>query len=143
FYKPQTSLEKIMEAAQHAAIHEDIMQMPMGYETIVGESGTKLSGGQRQRVAIARAILHKPTVLLLDEATSHLDTATESRVDTHLSQLDCTRIVIAHRLSTIINADQIICLIDGQIVEQGTHDELMASRGHYYQLHHNNVIANI
>jgi ABC-type bacteriocin/lantibiotic exporter with double-glycine peptidase domain len=141
FYKPQTSLEKIMEAAQHAAIHKDIVQMPMGYETIVGENGAKLSGGQRQRVAIARAVLHKPKVLLLDEATSHLDTATEAQVDTHLSQLDCTRIVIAHRLSTIINADQIICLKDGQIVEQGTHDRLMATRGYYFQLYQNNIIA--
>jgi ABC-type bacteriocin/lantibiotic exporter with double-glycine peptidase domain len=125
FGAPASMLEQIIEAAQFAAIHDDIMQMPMGYETQVAEGGSGLSGGQIQRITIARALVRKPAILVLDEATSHLDAATEHIVDQNLSQLACTRIVIAHRLSTIRNADRILVLDGGAIVEQGTHEDLL------------------
>jgi ABC-type bacteriocin/lantibiotic exporter with double-glycine peptidase domain len=128
---PDLALEQITVAAHQAAIHDEIMQMPMGYETHVGEGGSALSGGQRQRLAIARALAHRPVFLLLDEATSHLDVLTEYQVDEHLSSLSCTRIVIAHRLSTMRNADVILVLDQGTIVERGTHDQLVARRGYY------------
>jgi ABC-type bacteriocin/lantibiotic exporter with double-glycine peptidase domain len=128
---PDLSLEQVTVAARQAAIHHEIMQMPMGYETYVGEGGSALSGGQRQRLAIARAIAHRPVFLLLDEATSHLDVLTECRVDEHLSSLNCTRMVIAHRLSTVRNADVILVLDQGTIVERGTHDQLVARNGYY------------
>ncbi len=125
------SLENVTEAARIAEMHDEIMQMPMGYETIIGEGGSTLSGGQRQRIAIARALVFKPPILILDEATSHLDVKTESRVDKNLSELSCTRVVIAHRLSTIRNSDNILVLNKGAIVESGTHDELAAEAGFY------------
>jgi ABC-type bacteriocin/lantibiotic exporter with double-glycine peptidase domain len=128
---PYLSLEQITVAAHQSAIHDEIMQMPMGYETYVGEGGSALSGGQRQRLAIARALAHRPVFLLLDEATSHLDVLTECRVDEHLSSSNCTRIVIAHRLSTVRNADVILVLDQGTIVERGTHDQLVARNGCY------------
>jgi ABC-type bacteriocin/lantibiotic exporter with double-glycine peptidase domain len=131
---PDLSLEQITAAAHQAAIHDEIMQMPMGYETHVGEGGSALSGGQRQRLAIARALANRPVFLLFDEATSHLDVLTECRVDEHLSSLNCTRIVIAHRLSTMRNADVILVLDQGTIVERGTHDQLVARRGYYAAL---------
>src|SRR5436305_11532943 len=128
---PMIDKEQVAEAAKIAAIDGDIMSMPMGYETYVSEGGSALSGGQRQRLAIARAIAHKPALLLLDEATSHLDVATEQRVAEHLQTLACTQIIIAHRLSTIRNADVILVLDQGTIVEQGSHHELL-QRGSYY-----------
>lgn len=128
---PSLSLDRIREVARLAAIDEDIMRLPMGYETWLSEGGGGLSGGQRQRLALARALLTEPAFLLLDEATSNLDVMTESVVDEHLSNLDCTRIVIAHRLSTIRNADIILVLDGGKVVEQGTHDQLVALGGHY------------
>jgi ABC-type multidrug transport system fused ATPase/permease subunit len=106
----------------------------MGYETRIDEGGGSLSGGQRQRLAIARAIARRPRLLLLDEATSHLDVITERLVDRNLDTLSCTRVVIAHRLSTIQDADLIVVLENGSIVEQGSHRELLAVGGHYAEL---------
>jgi ATP-binding cassette, subfamily B, bacterial len=126
--------EKIVKAAQLAAIHQDILQMPMGYETLVSEGGSALSGGQRQRLAIARAIAHNPAILLLDEATSSLDVLTEQQVEQNLHAVDCTQVIIAHRLSTIRDADVIVVLDRGNIVEKGSHFELMVRNGYYAQL---------
>jgi ATP-binding cassette, subfamily B, bacterial len=131
---PEMSLERIARAAQAAALHEDIMRMPMGYETFVSEHGSALSGGQRQRLALARALAHAPSILLLDEATSALDVMTEQVVEQNLRALPCTQIIIAHRLSTIRNADLILVLDQGRIVEQGTHQQLIQGRGYYASL---------
>jgi ABC-type bacteriocin/lantibiotic exporter with double-glycine peptidase domain len=131
---PDMSLDDTILASVMATIHSEIAEMPMSYETLVAEGGTTLSGGQRQRLSIARALAHKPRILILDEATSHLDVKTEAELDENLNRLPCTRIVIAHRLSTVRNADQIIVLDGGRVVEQGSHDELMATRGRYAAL---------
>jgi ABC-type bacteriocin/lantibiotic exporter with double-glycine peptidase domain len=119
-------LKQVVWAAKMACIHDEIMQMPMQYDTRVAEGGSGFSGGQIQRLVLARALVNRPAVLLLDEATSHLDSLTEANVEENLNRLACTRIVIAHRLSTIRNADQIFVMEQGQIVEQGTHEYLVA-----------------
>ncbi len=131
FNNPDLSLPQIIEVAQKACLHEDIMRMPMGYETQIAEGGAGLSGGQRQRLALAHALANNPAILLLDEATSHLDVQTEEQVDRNLNALSCTRLVIAHRLSTVRNADLILVLLGGHIVERGTHDELVRQGGYY------------
>ncbi len=131
---PTRPLADLVEAARLAAVHDDIMAMPMGYHTLIGDMGASLSGGQRQRLALARALVHKPSILLLDEATSSLDAVTERTIQDNLQALRCTRIVIAHRLSTIMAADLILVMDGGQIVEQGTHDELMEHHERYAQL---------
>jgi ATP-binding cassette subfamily B protein len=134
---PDASAEEIIEAAKVAAAHDFIMGLPSGYNTRVGERGSALSGGQRQRIAIARTVLHSPKMLILDEATSALDYDTERRVCLNLAEEFQGRTVffITHRLSTIRNADQIIMMDQGSVVEQGTHEELMALRGRYYCLY--------
>jgi ABC-type multidrug transport system fused ATPase/permease subunit len=137
YAKPGSSLDEIKRAAQIAHCEEFILKFPEGYDTIVGERGIKLSGGQRQRVSIARAILASPKVLILDEATSSLDSESEEMIQDGLKQLRTgrTTFVIAHRLSTIRSADQILVMEGGEIVERGTHDELLARDGRYRQLY--------
>ncbi|HEX3127817.1 MAG TPA: ABC transporter ATP-binding protein, partial [Thermoanaerobaculia bacterium] len=130
-------LERVREAAAAAYADEFIMQLPNGYDTVIGESGVRLSGGQRQRLAIARALLKNAPILILDEATSHLDTESESLVQKALSNLMQGRstLVIAHRLSTVMRADRIVVVEGGQIVEEGSHNELMALGGTYRRLY--------
>jgi len=128
---PAIDMEGIIQAAKAAAIHDDIMKMPMEYETMVSEGGSALSGGQRQRLALARALANRPVLMLLDEATSALDVVTERLVEQNLHELACTQIIIAHRLSTIRNADLILVLDRGRIVERGTHQDLLTHGGYY------------
>lgn len=136
YAKPVASREEIEAAAKAANIHEDIMHMPEQYETKVGERGLRLSGGQKQRVAIARAILRQSPIIILDEATASVDVETERQIQKAINRLTGKRtiIAIAHRLSTIRNADLILVIHEGEIVEQGTHDELMREKGFYYRL---------
>lgn len=129
--------EQIEQAARIANAHEFIMQTEQGYDTNIGDRGGRLSGGQRQRVSIARAILKNPPILILDEATSALDTESERLVQDALERLmkSRTTVAIAHRLSTIKNADEICVMHEGEIVERGTHEELIALGGYYKKLH--------
>ncbi|MEB3332518.1 MAG: peptidase domain-containing ABC transporter [Synechococcaceae cyanobacterium] len=133
---PEASSEEIIEAATIACAHDFIMDLPAGYSTQVGERGAGLSGGQRQRIAIARTILQKPRMLIMDEATSALDYQTERVVSENLMQAlrGSTVLFITHRLSSIVNADMIVCMGNGAVLETGTHQELMAARGSYYVL---------
>ena len=133
---PSISMDKIISAAQIAEVHEFIEKLPQGYDTLVGERGQKLSGGQRQRISIARAILKDPPILVLDEATSSVDNETEAAIQRSLDKIivDRTTILIAHRLSTVRNADRIFVIEDGQIIEEGTHEELVKANNLYSNL---------
>jgi subfamily B ATP-binding cassette protein MsbA len=137
FSRPDASEEEIMRACRIARVDEFAESFVEKYDTVVGERGVKLSGGQRQRISIARAILAKPQILILDEATSSLDSESEALIQAGLSYLmqGRTTFVIAHRLSTIQRADQILVVEQGEIVEWGTHGELYAARGRYYDLY--------
>ena len=137
YAKEDATLEEIMEAAKAANIHEDILQMPDGYETKVGERGLRLSGGQKQRVAIARAILRKSPIIILDEATASVDVETEKQIQTAIAGIAGTRtiVAIAHRLSTIRNADLILVIHEGKVAESGTHAQLLAKDGIYARMH--------
>lgn len=135
-YSEEISFEQVVEAAKLAEAHAFIQDMPLGYNTQVGERGTSLSGGQKQRIAIARALLGEPQILVLDEATSSLDTESERRFQQNLTRIsrDRTTFIIAHRLSTVRNADCILVLDRGLLVEQGNHEQLMELQGLYYHL---------
>lgn len=129
--------EEVIDAARFANAHDFILEMPNGYDTVVGDRGMKLSGGQRQRIAIARAMIRQPELLIFDEATNALDTISESTVQRAIDEIakNHTVIIIAHRLSTIINADKIIVLNNGQICEKGTHEKLLKEKGEYHSLY--------
>ncbi len=134
--RPHASDDEVVEAARQANAHSFITELQDGYESMIGERGVKLSGGQAQRLSIARAILANPRILILDEATSNLDSESEQLIQQALAELMHTRttFVIAHRLSTVTSADIIVVLDDGQIVESGTHDDLMQRRGPYHEM---------
>jgi ABC-type transport system involved in Fe-S cluster assembly fused permease/ATPase subunit len=134
--RPGASQAEIEHAARLAQVHDFVMRLPEGYDTLVGERGLKLSGGEKQRVAIARTILKDPRLLILDEATSALDTRTEQEIAAALKAVarDRTTLIIAHRLSTVVEADQIIVLVDGRVAERGTHAELLARAGVYARM---------
>ena len=137
FGKPDASDEEVIAAAKMARAHDFIQRLPQGYDTMLGERGSGLSQGQRQLLAIARAILADPRILILDEATSSVDTRTERQIQAALEALMAgrTTFVVAHRLSTIRNADQVLVLNHGEIIERGTHDELLQQQGFYYELY--------
>ena len=137
FGRPGAADEEVIEAAKAAFAHEFIMELPHGYETMIGERGVRLSGGQKQRITIARAIIRNPSILVLDEATSSLDTESEHQVQKALEKLMSgrTTIVIAHRLSTVQKATRIAVMSSGRIIQEGTHAELLARGGLYQELY--------
>ena len=135
--KENATMEEVVAAAKAAHIHSFIMKLPQGYQTVISEDGGNISKGQKQLLTIARAMLYNARMLILDEATSNVDTSTERQIQKAMRELmkDKTCFVIAHRLSTIQNADKILVVDKGDVVEQGTHDELMAKKGFYYKLY--------
>jgi len=137
FAQPGASFEEIQLVARQANAHDFIVRCPQGYETIVGDRGLKLSGGERQRIAIARALIRQPQILIFDEATSALDNQSEALIQEAITAIasDRTVILIAHRLSTVVQADKIIVLENGMVVEEGTHDALLKEGGVYSTLY--------
>jgi ATP-binding cassette subfamily B protein len=136
--RPNCSFEEVEAAAKIANAHEFILQMPDGYDTIVGERGVGLSGGQKQRISLARALLKNPSIIILDDTTSAVDMETETQIQNELSSINSnnTVFIIAHRISSIKEADQILVVDNGKIVEAGNHEELMANQGYYYTVFH-------
>jgi ATP-binding cassette subfamily B protein len=136
YAKSAASKDEVIGAAIAANAHEFIIEKPDAYDTQVGERGDRLSGGEKQRIALARALLHDPAILILDEATSSVDTHTENKIKSALDNLAHKKTVIgiAHRLSTLENYDKLFVIDNGEIVEAGTHEELMARKGHFYGL---------
>jgi ATP-binding cassette, subfamily B, heavy metal transporter len=134
--RPEANDEEVYEAARAAHIHDFIVTLPAGYETMVGERGLKLSGGEKQRVAIARALLKNPRILIFDEATSALDSRAEKAIQAELERISegRTTLVIAHRLSTVMDANQILVLSHGRIAERGTHQQLLDAQGEYARM---------
>src|SRR5262249_29183144 len=134
---PAMSMERVTTAAQLAGAHDFILELPDGYDTIVGERGSTLSGGQRQRIAIARALVSDPRILIFDEATSALDYESERIIQQNMQEIARGRtvLIIAHRLSTVRTADRIVTLDRGRLVEDGTHDALIKTGGRYASLH--------
>ena len=134
---PEATEEEVFEAARLARIHEHIHSLPNGYDTVIGEQGIKLSGGQRQRISLARAFVKKAQILILDEATSELDTQTEKEIQESLHQISRgrTTFVVAHRLSTVVNADRIVVMESGRVLEEGSHEELLGKNGLYRRLY--------
>jgi ATP-binding cassette subfamily B protein len=141
--RPDATDEQVKAAARISLAHDFILRLPDGYDTMLGERGNNLSHGQRQLISIARAALANPRILILDEATSSVDTRTERLIQRALADLmnGRTSFVVAHRLSTIRNADQVLVVIEGQIVERGTHQQLLARRGKYYDLYTSNTLG--
>ena len=135
--RPNATMEEVIAAAKRAEIYDDIMAMPDGFDTYVGERGMRLSGGQKQRISIARIFLKDPPVLILDEATSALDSLTEAKIQSAFDALakDRTTLIIAHRLSTIRKATRILFVADGKIAEQGSHETLLEKNGAYAELY--------
>ena len=135
--KPNANIEEIHTAAKAAAIYDDIMEFDKGFDTVIGERGVTVSGGQKQRIAIARALLTNPKVLILDDALSAVDTKTEREILNHFveTRKNKTNIIIAHRISALSNADKIIVIDSGKIVETGTHQELLTTGGIYKELY--------
>ena len=131
------TMEQVIESCKIAEILAEINDMPMGFNTIISDMGMNISGGQRQRIVLARAIVNQPSLLIFDEATSSLDSVNERKIYNNIYSKNCTRIIIAHRLTTIADADYIYVLKDGEIVEQGTHEELFKMNGEYSRLYQN------
>ncbi|HHK6800778.1 TPA: ATP-binding cassette domain-containing protein [Streptococcus pneumoniae] len=133
--KHEVTSQKIEEVCKAVQIYDEIMAMPMKFNTIISEMGSNISGGQRQRIALARALINNPSIVILDEATSALDTINEERITKYIQSQGCTQIIVAHRLSTIKDADVIFVMKGGKIVESGNHKYLMDLGGEYYSLY--------